>query len=123
MKKGSKDQTTVVHAGRHPKRYSGVVNPPVMRASTILSATVADFRGKHRAWQEGKPLYLYGRCGTASQDAVAEAICAMEGGFKAMTFPSGLAACAGALIACVEAGDHVLMSDSTYGPNRLVGSR
>ena len=123
MKKRSKDQTIIIHAGRHPEKYAGAVNPPVMHASTILSETIADFRGKHLAWQEGAPLYLYGRYGTASQDAVAEAICALEGGFKAMTFPSGLAACACALIACVKGGDHVLMSDSTYGPNRLVGSR
>jgi hypothetical protein len=34
MIKGSKDPTTVVHAGRHPERYIGVVNPPVMHATT-----------------------------------------------------------------------------------------
>src|SRR3954468_24167829 len=123
MKKRSRDQTTLIHAGRDPKKYGGVVNPPVMHASTILSASVAEFRGKHRAWKQGADLWLYGRYGTASQDALSEAICALEGGFATMTFPSGLAACASALIACVKAGDHVLMADTIYGPQRTLATR
>jgi len=123
VKKRSKDQTTLIHAGRDPKKYGGVVNPPVMHASTILSESVAAFRGKHRAWKEGAPLYLYGRYGTACQDSLSEALCALEGGFRTMTFPSGLAACAAALIACVKVGDHVLMVDTIYGPNRQLATR
>lgn len=123
MKKRSKDQTRIVHAGRHPMKYGGVVNPPVMHASTILSRDIAAFRGKHRAWEAGEPLFVYGRYGTTSQESLAEAMCALEGGFKSVMFPSGLAACASALMACVKGGDHVLMSDSIYGPNRLSASR
>src|SRR6266496_1997984 len=41
-----------------------------------------------------------------------------EGAYRSLVYPSGLAACAGALPACVSAGDHVLMTDSVYGPTR-----
>lgn len=104
-------------------KYGGVVNPPVTHASTILSKDIAAFRGKHRAWEEGEPIFLYGRYGTACQDSLAEAMCELEGGFRTMLFPSGLAACSSALLASVKAGDHVLMSDSTYGPVWLAGTR
>jgi cystathionine beta-lyase len=123
MNKRSKDQTRIVHSGRHPMKYGGVVNPPVMHASTILSKDIAAFRGKHHAWEEGEAIFVYGRYGTASQDALAEAMCDLEGGFQTMLFPSGLAACSSALIACVKAGDHVLMPDTIYGPFRLAASR
>jgi cystathionine beta-lyase len=42
----------------------------------------------------------------------------LEGGHRAVTLPSGLAANALAITACVEKGDHVLMADSVYGPAR-----
>ena len=51
--------------------------------------------------------------------ALANAVAAIEGGYRAATFPSGLAAVAGALLACVKSGDHVLMTDSGYAPGRL----
>lgn len=43
---------------------------------------------------------------------------AIEGGHRAATYPSGLAAVAAALMACLGRGDHVLIPDSVYGPTR-----
>ena len=123
MKRRYKDRTTIVHAGRHPERYGGVVNPPVMHASTILFKTVAEFWDKERAHAAGERAFLYGRYGTSSQDSLAEAICALEDGYKTVLCPSGLAACATALMSCVKAGDHILICDSAYGPTRRVGMR
>jgi cystathionine beta-lyase len=42
----------------------------------------------------------------------------IEGGDRAFKLPSGLAAVAMALMACVKAGDHLLVTDSCYGPTR-----
>src|SRR3954468_16400976 len=123
MKKTRSSRTTLVHAGRHPEKYGGVVNPPVMHASTILADSVAAFRGKHKAWEQGEDIFVYGRYGTACQDSLAEALCEIEGGYRTILFPSGLAACASALMACVKSGDHVLMADTIYGPNRTYATR
>ncbi|OGA00364.1 MAG: cystathionine beta-lyase [Betaproteobacteria bacterium RIFCSPLOWO2_02_FULL_62_17] len=123
MGRKSKDQTRVVHAGRHPEEFHGVVNPPVYHASTVLSPTLADFEQKDRDYAADKPGVYYGRQGTPTLAALEEAIAELEGGYRAMVFPSGLAACACALISCVKAGDHVLISDSAYGPMRRVGWR
>jgi cystathionine beta-lyase len=113
-----REETTVVHSGLHPERHHGAVNPPVFHASTILSETVAEFRRKRQNWILEQPGTYYGRFGTPTIEALQEAIAALEGGHRSVVYPSGLAACAGALLAFLSAGDHLLMSDTVYGPTR-----
>ncbi len=55
--------------------------------------------------------------------ALEELMCELEGGHRAVTLPSGLAAVTVAILSCVKAGDHVLMVDSVYGPARSVCER
>ncbi len=113
-----REETTVVHSGLHPERHHGAVNPPVFHASTILSETVAEFRRRRQNWILEQPGTYYGRFGTPTIEALQEAIAALEGGHRSVVYPSGLAACAGALLAFLSAGDHLLMSDTVYGPTR-----
>jgi len=114
-----REETTVVHSGLHPERHHGAVNPPVFHASTILSETVAEFRRRRQSWILEQPGTYYGRFGTPTIEALQEAIAALEGGHRSVVYPSGLAACAGALLAFLSAGDHLLMSDTVYGPTRI----
>ena len=51
---------------------------------------------------------------TDLQDAVAQ----IEGGHRAFAVPSGLTATTLPLLALLRAGDHVLVTDSVYGPTR-----
>jgi len=113
-----REETRIVHSGRHPEKYQGAVNPPVYHASTILSRTVDEYRRKRKDWQQDTPGTYYGRYGTPTIEALQEAIATLEGGHRSVVYPSGLAACAGALLCCLATGDHVLMSDSVYGPTR-----
>ena len=113
-----REETTVVHSGLHPERFQGAVNPPVFHASTILSQTVEEYRRKRKDWIGEVPGTYYGRFGTPTFEALQEAIAALEGGHRCVLYPSGLAACAGALLAFLSAGDHLLVSDSVYGPTR-----
>jgi len=113
-----REETTVVHCGLHPERHHGAVNPPVFHASTILSETVAEFRRRRQNWILEQPGTYYGRFGTPTIEALQEAIAALEEGYRSVVYPSGLAACAGALLAFLSAGDHLLMSDTVYGPTR-----
>jgi len=113
-----RDETTIVHSGLHPERHQGAVNPPVFHASTILSETVEEFRRRRQDWMLEQPGTYYGRFGTPTIEALQEAIAALEGGHRSVVYPSGLAACAGALLAFLSAGDHLLMSDTVYGPTR-----
>jgi len=118
-----KDDTKVVHAGRHPEQFQGAVNPPVYHVSTVLSPNLADWEQKKKDYAAERPGMYYGRHGTPTIAAFEEAIAELEGGYRTMVYPSGLAACACAILSYVKAGDHVLVADSAYGPTRRVAAR
>jgi cystathionine beta-lyase len=103
----------VVTAGRDPASYHGFVNPPVFHASTVLYPSAEDFVA-HRS------RYQYGRRGTPTTEALELALQELDGPQCAgvSLLPSGLAAISAALLAVVHAGDHVLVTDSAYGPTR-----
>ncbi|MEL6375141.1 MAG: cystathionine beta-lyase [Pseudomonadota bacterium] len=111
-----KDATKAVIAGRDPHANFGVVNPPVYRASTILSPTLADRRAS-RAIAPGDGV-TYGIHGTPGTFAFEEAVRALEGGFRTRLCASGLTAVTAPLLCCTKAGDHVLMPDAVYAPSR-----
>jgi cysteine-S-conjugate beta-lyase len=113
--KSKKPDTLLAHAGRAPEKNFGVVNPPVYHASTILHPTVADYEesGRNRYNQ-----VTYGRHGTPTSFAFEEAVAAIEGGYRAVAFCSGAAACFASILGFVKAGDHILVVDSVYGPVR-----
>lgn len=110
------ENTIAVTAGRKPHHNHGVVNPPVYHASTILFPTLADLRAS-RSTPPGDGV-TYGVHGTPGTFAFEEAVCALEGGFRTRLCASGLTAVTGPLLAFLNAGDHLLMVDSVYGPTR-----
>ena len=110
-----KDDTILTHSGRHPFENHGVVNPPVYHASTILFPTMDEYVNRGE-----KARIRYGRRGTPTVFALEEALTELEGGPAAGTtiVPSGLAAITMALMTFVETGDHILVTDNSYGPTR-----
>lgn len=103
--------TTLVHAGRDAGQHHGFVNPPVYRGSTVLHKTVAALQSRDQP-------YTYGRHGNPTVRALESAICELEGGARTVLAGSGLEAVTLAILAFVEAGDHILMTDSVYLPTR-----
>jgi cysteine-S-conjugate beta-lyase len=113
--KSRKAATLLTHAGRDPAANFGVVNPPVYHASTVLYPSVAALEAGQKDRYAG---VRYGRLGTPTTFAVEEAVTAVEGGYRTVAVPSGLAAIAVSLLGFARAGDHILMADSVYGPAR-----
>lgn len=113
--KNAKPDTILTHAGNNPRANHGIVNPPVYHASTVLFPTVESLEDAGHSFEGVR----YGRIGTPTSQAFEAAVAELEGGYNAVTVPSGLAAITTALLAFVSAGDHILVSDSVYGPNRL----
>ena len=112
-----KDDTKLVHLGRGPSSFEGTVNLPVYRASTILSTDMDSYI--HRFDDEKTFTDItYGARGTQNARALGEAVAALEGGYGTVVTASGLSAISVALGALVSAGDHILISDSVYGPTR-----
>lgn len=102
--------TKLARAGRDPKRSEGAVNPPIHRASTLLIDDVdALYGGQNKT---------YALEGMAIQEALCEALVAIEGGGGAVLAPSGLSACTLALLSVAREGGEVLVTDSVYGPTR-----
>jgi cystathionine beta-lyase len=112
-KTSGKAATRLVTGGRDPLANFGFINPPVYHASTVVYPTAEDYLA-HRG------RYLYGRRGTPTSEALADAIAAIEGPQCAgvALVPSGLAAISVALLSALRAGDHVLVTDSAYFPTR-----
>jgi cystathionine beta-lyase len=110
-----KKDTILAHAGRDPAKHQGMVNTPVFRASTILHE---DLEAYETPRDEDYQRISYGRHGTPTTRALEEAVAQLEGGYRAVALPSGLAAIVAALCAFVKSGDHLLMVDSVYGPAR-----
>ncbi|WP_321392124.1 cystathionine beta-lyase [Emcibacter sp.] len=113
-----KKETKLVEAGRRKQWTSGIVNPPVYHASTVIFETVADMREAVR--NRGKATLYYGRRGTPTHFAFQDAMCELEGGAGCALYPSGLAAVSGALLSFLETGDHILMVDGVYEPTRTL---
>lgn len=116
MSEKERPATRIVSGGRGQEYAGRVVNPPVWRASTILFDSVSDLRAAHQP-EDGR--FYYGRHGTPTQWALAEALTQLEpGAAGTRLFPSGVAAISVALMAVLRPGDELLMVDSTYAPTR-----
>lgn len=130
MVKRSKDcrpDTLLATGGRRaewtgtPDHPGAVASPPVWRASTHLYPDMAAHREGPRHNQDGR--FFYGRRGSPTQWALAEALTDLEpGAFGTVLYPSGLAAIVGALLAVVEPGDVLLVSDNAYEPSRATAT-
>ncbi len=113
----TKPATKVVTAGRRKEWTSGIVNPPVWRASTILYDDVAHLRAA--AGRDTHHRLFYGRRGTPTQWSLADALTELEPGAEgSFLYPSGVAAVAAALLAVLSPGDELLLVDSAYDPTR-----
>jgi len=121
MSKDRKDHrlpTRVVRAGRRNEWTGAAVNPPVWRASTHLYVDSSDL-AKGRPNEDGH--FYYGRRGSPTQWALAEALTELEpGAHGTVLYPSGVAAIAGVLLTVLKSGDTLLMSDNVYEPSRVM---
>lgn len=113
-----KPDTKLSHLGRKPVNAPNTVNVPMHRASTVLFDSLAALHETQRQWNRDEQVPTYGIFNMPQTLALENAVAEIEGGYRAATYPSGLAAVAGALLAVVKSGDHVLMTDSSYGPGR-----
>src|SRR3569833_3455147 len=103
-----KAETRVVRAGQNKARNAGIVNTPVIHASTVVFDTVAAMHdANERVIKKREKALFYGRRGTPTHWTLQEAISELEGAAETFLTPSGLSACTLAILGCVKAGDHI----------------
>ncbi|MEG9891590.1 cystathionine beta-lyase [Klebsiella pneumoniae] len=108
--------TALVNAGRSKKYTQGSVNSVIQRASSLVFDTVE--AKKHATRNRANGELFYGRRGTMTHFSLQEAMCELEGGAGCALFPCGAAAVANTILAFVEQGDHVLMTNTAYEPSQ-----
>ena len=97
-----------------PSSYRSLVTP-VYRGSTTTFATAASASDD---WRQDKVGYTYGLFGTPTSMELAARIADLEHGRHTFLTPGGQGAIALISLSHTRAGDHVLVPDSVYGPNR-----
>jgi cystathionine beta-lyase/cystathionine gamma-synthase len=95
--------TICLHAGQEPDPSTGAIIVPIYQTSTYVQEAL----GKHKG-------YEYARTQNPTRMALERNIAAIESGKAGFAFASGMAAI-GAIATLLKAGDHVVVSDNTYG--------
>ena len=95
--------TLCIHAGQEPDPATGAIITPIYQTSTY----VQDALGEHKG-------YEYARTQNPTRAALEANVAALEGGRAGFAFASGMAAI-GAVTSRLESGDHVVVTDNTYG--------
>lgn len=104
-------ETLAIHAGGESDRETGAVTPPIHLATTF----------KHGPAGERIAGYEYQREGNPTNDRLCAAIAALEGGERALTFASGMAA-ATTLLESLPPGARIVIPDDCYAGVRMLAS-
>ncbi len=99
----AKFETRAIHAGQDADPATGAVITPIYQTSTYAQEGIGNFKG-----------YEYSRTGNPTRTALQEALASLEGGAWGLAYASGLAATQN-LAYLLRPGDHVLLSNDTYG--------
>jgi cystathionine beta-lyase len=114
------DDTKLIHSDYSPPEGFANLSTSVHHASTVVFPTVQAFRTRGERRYDG---YTYGLAGTPTTMTLAQRIADLEGGYRAVLAPSGLAAIALIYQTFLERGDHVLVPDNVYAPSRELTRR
>jgi cystathionine beta-lyase len=106
--------TKLIHSDAHAATGFASLTIPVYRGSTVVFPSAA---AANDDWRE-EAGYTYGLFGTPTTRELAARIAQLERGRWTFLTPGGQASIALIYLAFANAGDHVLVPDSVYGPNR-----
>jgi len=108
-------KTKLIHPEAHaPEGFSSLA-PATYRGSTVLFPNAAAVQD---TWDQHAVGYTYGLYGTPTTLELAARICELENGYRTFITPGGQAAISLINFAFLKAGDHILVPESIYYPNR-----
>jgi cystathionine gamma-lyase/cystathionine beta-lyase/cystathionine gamma-lyase/homocysteine desulfhydrase len=95
--------TVCIHAGQEPDPGTGAIITPIFQTSTYVQEALGEHKG-----------YEYARTQNPTRAALEANLAAIERGKAGFAFASGMAAI-GAVATMLQSGDHVIVTDNTYG--------
>ena len=98
------------------------VNPPVVRASTIIFKSMKHIR-KTQNKAKKNPIgghYDYGRQGTSTTYILQKILTKLEESYHVFTTPTGFGAVFLSIFSVVRPGDEIIVADPVYSPTRLL---
>ncbi|WP_025995561.1 cystathionine beta-lyase [Pseudomonas viridiflava] len=121
--KDPRAHTALSQRGRSAGSGPGLsVNPPVMRISTVLFDSLAALREAEVRTAGPERSLTYGANGNPTAFALQDLITELESAHGTCLYPTGLAAVAQMFQSFLRPGDHVLMTESVYGPVRRLAN-
>ncbi len=108
-------KTKLIHSdAKIPQGFRSLATP-VYRASTVQFTNAASVRDTWNQYEDG---YTYGLYGTPTVLELAGRVCELENGARTIVTPGGQGAISMIGLAFLKAGDHVLLPENVYTPNR-----
>ena len=98
--------TKQIHAGVEPDAQTGAILTPIYQSTTFVQPSVDEYLSKG---------YSYSRSGNPTVRALETKLNALEEGFDCTCYATGMAAIQVVMQACLNAGDHAIISDVAYG--------
>ncbi len=99
------------HHGEERDKYFGAVAPPIIQTSNFAFKDLSSFR---QAFVDELQSHLYTRGNNPTVKILRQKITALEGAEDSLVFSSGSGAIANAVIANLQAGDHIICVQSPY---------
>lgn len=103
--------TKAIHAGQEPDEATGAIITPIFQTSTYVQEGLGNHKG-----------YEYARTQNPTRSALEQNLAALESADYAYCFASGMAAI-NVVATLLKAGDHVVVSNNTYGGTRRLFDR
>ena len=102
--------------------YNRSVNPPIVRASTIIFKTMKDLRElqKKKIKNPRGGHYEYGRQGTSTVHELEKILTNLEECYHVFLTSSGFGSVFLAIFSILRPGDEILVSDPVYSPTRAL---
>jgi cysteine-S-conjugate beta-lyase len=104
-----------MHSDVSPPEGFRSLATPVYRGSTTLFNRAEDMVD---TWNHDEVPYTYGTYGTPTTLTLARRLAQIDGAHRCFITPGGQSAIVLVYLSCTGSGDHVLVSESIYGPSR-----
>jgi methionine-gamma-lyase len=105
-------ETQAIHAGRINDEQFGSLATPLYQTSTFVFDNAKQGADRFAGEAEG---YIYTRLGNPTTRQLELRVAALEGTEEAAATATGMGAVSGALLANLQAGDHLISSKAVYG--------